>query len=138
MRSIEGDGWEAAYWDEYLAEFGPVAYIEARYTLAPQPKGHDMDFTASISGTRTVNISLDNLDEEVANALDNELSGSDLESVSVENFDAPDIEVEVKFSAELSVTIDEDDLERLARNEVEQALSNAGVDDFDIESLDQV
>jgi hypothetical protein len=139
MRSIEGNRWEAAYWDEYLREFGPVAYVEARYPLRRNPKGRGtMEFTASIIGTRTVNIPLDNLDEEVAAALDNELLGSELEDVSVDEFKpVDDIEVEVKFSGELTVTIDENDIERLARDEVEQALSNVGVDSFDIDSLEQ-
>jgi len=30
MRTADEDTWEAEYWDEYLDEFGPEAYIEAR------------------------------------------------------------------------------------------------------------
>jgi hypothetical protein len=38
MRVWDEATWEADYWDEYLREFGPGAYVEARYmdTRAPQ------------------------------------------------------------------------------------------------------
>ena len=31
MRPDDEATWEADYWDEYLAEFGPGAYVDARY-----------------------------------------------------------------------------------------------------------
>jgi hypothetical protein len=31
MRTADEETWEAEQWDEYLDEFGPEGYIEARY-----------------------------------------------------------------------------------------------------------
>jgi len=32
MRPQDEDTWEAEYWDEILRDFGPSAYIEARFS----------------------------------------------------------------------------------------------------------
>lgn len=34
LRDSEWYVWEAEYWSDYLADFGPVAYVEARYLEA--------------------------------------------------------------------------------------------------------
>ena len=34
MRSLEAEAWESSYWDDFLAEFGVEAYINARYQNA--------------------------------------------------------------------------------------------------------
>ena len=144
MRPADEDTWEVEYWDELLHEFGVSAYIEARLEAlghgAPNAREeHDMEFNVSIIGTKEVNIALENLDEEVANALDNELSGSDLEDVSIEEFDPPeDVDIEVKFTASVTVELDQADLEQLVRDQVESTLGNAGVTDFDIDTIDEV
>jgi|KBSSwiS6_1023812.scaffolds.fasta_scaffold241924_1 hypothetical protein len=98
-----------------------------------------MDFTVNISGTKNVEIELGDLDDDASNALDNELSGSDLEDVSIEEVTVDGgtaVQAEVRFTASLLVELEDDDIEQLVRDNASDALSSAGVHDFDIDSID--
>jgi hypothetical protein len=35
MRPADEETWEQEYWDDYLNEFGPEAYVEARFGTEP-------------------------------------------------------------------------------------------------------
>jgi hypothetical protein len=35
MRPADEETWEQEYWDDYLNEFGPEAYVEARFGSEP-------------------------------------------------------------------------------------------------------
>jgi hypothetical protein len=98
-----------------------------------------MDFTVNISGTKNVEIELRDLDEDASNALDSELTGSDLEDVNIEEVTIDGgsvVEAEVRFTASVLVTLEDADIEDLVRHQAEDALSSAGVHDFDIDSID--
>jgi hypothetical protein len=141
MSPTDDDTWEAEYWDELLREFGVAAYIEAREqqlaAYGHERKDRTMEFTVSITGRKEVNLALENLFEDVANTLDNDLAGSDLENVDLSEFDTPDIDITVSFTADLRVELDSSDLEQLVRDQAENTLANAGITDFDIDTVDE-
>lgn len=99
-----------------------------------------MDFTVNISGTKQLEIDVE-LDEEVANALDSELSG-DVENLQLEDFSTENgtstITVDAKFTGSIDVTVDESDIEDLVRNLVENSLVGAGIHNFDIDGIEEV
>jgi hypothetical protein len=138
MRSVEDDGWEAGYWDDILHEFGVAGYIEARY--GAQERRSSMDFTVSISGTKTISVDIDGdtIGDAAGQVFENETG--DLNDVIINDLsvETEQVEVVIDFSATLNIELDDEDIDRLVRNEAENALSNAGVDDFDIDSVDQV
>jgi hypothetical protein len=132
VRSVEDDGWEAAYWDDYAAEFGTAALIEARYTLAPQPKGRDMEFIASISGTTTVTLDTEGLTDDIVEALAN-YGLDNVEDLVVEN--AAEAEVSVEWTGSYRGELDNADVEQLVRERIEAELGSV---DVSVDSVEEV
>lgn len=98
-----------------------------------------MDFTVSVIGTKNVDIELNDLDDLASDVLDTELVGSDLEDVDIEEVTidgGTTIEAEVRFTANITVTLEDSDIEDLVRHQAENVLSESGVHDFDIDSID--
>jgi hypothetical protein len=98
-----------------------------------------MEFNVSITGTKTVDIELDGLDELASDALDSEL-GNDLGDVSIEDVTVDGgttVQAEVTFLATLAVSLEASDIEDLVRDKAEDDLKDAGVDSFDISSIEE-
>ena len=125
-------------WDEFLHEFGVKAYAEARYFDVPPVatrKDNDMEFTVEFSGTQSVELDEYILERAAGDAFHDAVSdfGGD---ISINGVSGP-VEVEVSFSGTLTVELDTSDVETLVEQRAEVELSNAGLEDVTVDSVDE-